>query len=346
MLVAVCNNWIHLRRCLGARVAGMHPIHKFALTLLLLCCGLAHAQGAAPDAAVQVVDQEWSDAARSRVVPVRLRVPAGGGPFPVLLFSHGLGGSRGGGEMWGDWWAHHGYIVVHMQHPGSDESLWRGQGARAMSNVRAGMNAKNANLRVGDVGFVLDELARRRGLGDALLVHADLQHIGLAGHSFGAQTTLAVAGEKGFFAGTRADPRIRAAIAMSPASWGAQADEMTARYAGIRIPFMSLTGTEDRVPLTPQITPENRRLPFKYMPGPDKYLLVLNGANHMVYNGEPELRHAWTEQNRTVHAPLIEEVTLDFWDAYLKGDARARAALGRDGAFSQSLAGRGEWQLK
>lgn len=322
----------------------MNSLRRAAFTFLLLCCGLAGAQPVPPSP--NVVDQEWKDPARDRVVPVRLRVPTGSGPFPVILFSHGLGGSRGGGELWGESWAKHGYIVVHMQHPGSDESLWRGEGmAQAMRNARGAMNAKNANLRTGDVSFVLDELGRRRSLGDALLARADLQHIGLAGHSFGAQTTLAVAGEKGPLAASRADPRIRAAIAMSPAAWGPEGN-MTERYAGIRIPFMSLTGTEDKVGLTPNITPENRRLPYKFMPAPDKYLLVLNGANHMVYNGQPELRHGWTEQNTREHAPLIEEVSLDFWDAYLKGDAKARAALAADGAFSRDLGGRGEWFAK
>src|ERR1700742_4829219 len=104
----------------------MNITRRFAF-LLLLCCTLARAEPPPPvvgtDAAVQVVDQDWNDFARNRVVPVRLRVPTGGGPYPVILFSHGLGGSRAGGELWGDTWAHHGYIVVHMQHPGSDDSL-------------------------------------------------------------------------------------------------------------------------------------------------------------------------------------------------------------------------------
>lgn len=326
----------------------MKILHRFA-GLLLLCCALAQAEapGAAAqsDTAVRVVDQEWSDTARDRVVPVRVRVPTGSGPYPVILFSHGLGGSRAGGELWGGAWAHHGYIVVHMQHPGSDESLWRGQGLAAMANVRDGISPKNALLRAGDVSFVLDEIARRRAQGDPLFAHADLQRIGMSGHSFGAQTTLTVAGEKGAFTGSHADPRIKAAIAMSPAAWGST-DDLMRRYADMRLPFMSLTGTEDRAGITPNITVDNRKLPYRYMPAPDKYLLVLDGANHMVYNGQPGMRRQWTEQNRQVHAPLIEEVTLDFWDAYLKGDAGARAALTQGGAFSRSLAGRGEWSAK
>src|SRR3954467_15611250 len=38
---------------------------------------------------------DWVDAARQRSVPVKIYFPRGnGGPFPVIVFSHGLGGSR------------------------------------------------------------------------------------------------------------------------------------------------------------------------------------------------------------------------------------------------------------
>lgn len=324
----------------------MNSNRLLSLFLLLLCCclGVAHAQGAASSASIQVADQDWNDGARQRVVPVRIRVPAGAGPYPVILFSHGLGGSRGAGTLWGEWWSQHGYLVIHLQHAGSDEALWKGRPLGAMARAREAMNAQNAALRTGDVGFVLDELERRRARGDALLARADLQHIGLAGHSFGAQTTLAVAGERRAYGSGGADPRIRAAIAMSPSALGPESG-LAQRYLDIRIPFMSMTGTEDKVALTPQVTPENRRLPYKYMPAPDKYLLVLAGANHMVYGGQPELR-AWTEQNTREHAPRIEQVSLSFWDAYLKGDATARAALAADGPIRQSLGAGGEWFAK
>ena len=52
------------------------------------------------------------------------------------------------------------------------------------------------------------------------------------------------------------------------------------------------------------------------------------------------------DRNLTVHAPLIKEGTLAFWNAYLKGDATARASLALGGAFSQHVAGKGEWSAK
>ena len=67
-----------------------------------------------------VEDQFWRDEARQRTVPVpvRLRWPAqsaqlGQAGLPVLLFSHGLGGTRTGGSVWGDAWAKAGFVVVH-----------------------------------------------------------------------------------------------------------------------------------------------------------------------------------------------------------------------------------------
>ena len=42
---------------------------------------------------------------------------------PVVLFSHGLGGSREGYGYLGSYWAAHGYVAVHLQHIGSDETM-------------------------------------------------------------------------------------------------------------------------------------------------------------------------------------------------------------------------------
>ena len=69
------------------------------------------------------MDQNWVDPERQRNVPVRLRWPDENrltGPLPVVIFSHGLGGTREGGSVWGEAWVDAGFVVIHVQHTGSD----------------------------------------------------------------------------------------------------------------------------------------------------------------------------------------------------------------------------------
>src|SRR5438128_334928 len=55
---------------------------------------------------------EWKDPSRDRTVPVKIYFPTeGDGPFPVIVFSHGLGGNREAYEYLGRQWAANGYIV-------------------------------------------------------------------------------------------------------------------------------------------------------------------------------------------------------------------------------------------
>jgi len=69
---------------------------------------LSLASGAQPvprprtTAAPAVCEASWRDGARNREVPVRIRLPDGTGPIPVILFSHGLGGSLDAGTDWGE----------------------------------------------------------------------------------------------------------------------------------------------------------------------------------------------------------------------------------------------------
>ena len=297
---------------------------------------------------LKVIDQTWVDSARQRDVPVRIHLPPGAGPHAVILFSHGLGGSRAGGARWGEVWAADGFITIHLQHPGSDEALWKDKRPLVgLLALRQGASVENALARGQDVKFALDEVARRKAAGDALLSGADLAHVGLAGHSFGAQTAMMMAGEGPADArlvdARLVDARIVAVIAMSPAARGPEAGHAE-RFGNIAIPVLCLTGTEDRAPLLNDVEPANRRLPWRYMRGPDKFMLVLSGADHMVFNGDPEGRK-WSEANRVVHAPLIERVTLAFWNAYLRGDGVARSQLGQ-GAIASEVGDRGEWFAK
>jgi predicted dienelactone hydrolase len=294
---------------------------------------------------VRVATADWRDAGRDRVLPVKLYAPDGAGPFPVILFSHGLGGSREAGGEWAEHWASHGYLVVALQHPGSDASLWRGAAtpADAVRGMRSGMTAQQYVLRVEDVRFVIDELARRRDAGDPIAAKADPRRIGMSGHSFGAQTTQAIAGEGFPVAAKLGEPRVRAAIAFSPSARGAEA-ALGERFGGIAVPFFSITGTRDGDVAGTGATPENRMLPFRYMRPPDKYLLVLAGADHMVFNGQPGLRRA-SSPEEAAHGRAVKAATLAFWDAHLKHDAGAKAWLA-SGGFAKALGAAGTFSAK
>ena len=146
--------------------------------------------------AVETISHDWQDKARDRDVPVKLYFPkTGAGPFPVIIFSHGLGGSRDGYEYLGRHWASYGYVSVHLQHLGSDTAVWKGQ-ARPMEAMRQSIkDPRNSVNRPLDVRFGIDQMEKMNRDKGPLQGRLDLERIGMAGHSFGAWTTLAVIGE-------------------------------------------------------------------------------------------------------------------------------------------------------
>ncbi len=299
---------------------------------------LAAVDYAAPGpCAAAPVDATWHDAARNRGLPVRLRVPAGVSGAPLLLFSHGLGGSIAGGTRWGEHWASHGYVVIHVQHPGSDDSLWRGamDGGPPPSRTGAGRDALVAKLRKGmnlqafldrvhDISFVIDEALRQRAAGGALAAF-DGTRIGMSGHSFGAVTTLAICGER--FPGGKsfADPRVKAGLAFSPNA-GPEA-QRAARFGSITMPMLLVTGTRDGDVVGTGASPEARRATFYAVPPPDKFLLVLDGAEHLNFNGGALQNRDAAGQHYT-HA--VDAISLAYWNAMLRGDTAARDWLAAD----------------
>ncbi|MDZ7652414.1 MAG: hypothetical protein U5L03_07590 [Burkholderiaceae bacterium] len=316
---------------------------RAALALVISLAGVLGAPGAtraadpASDATtgpfrVDVSDTSWTDPTRDRTLALRIRLPEAAGARPVVLFSHGLGGSVDGGRFWGEHWASHGFVVIHLQHPGSDAAVWQDarQPARALKQA-AGREQFNA--RVLDVKFVLDELQRRQRAGDAFALRLDLARIGMSGHSFGAVTTQALAGQR-FDVPARlraqadalADDRLRAFVAFSPS---ARTDDAISQFRAITRPFFSVTGTADgMVGLGLGVPPPRRLLPFEGMPGPDAYLLNLDGADHMIFNGGPRRRTDGADPARDAqHVRLTQAMTTAFWRAHLMDDPEAKSWL-------------------
>lgn len=263
--------------------------------------------------------EDWKDDARDRTIPVRIYVPKKleDTKYPVMLLSHGLGGSRDGFPYLGEHWASNGYIIVVMQHPGTDSSVIKAEeGKTVRESMQKTITRKNGQDRVGDVKFVLDTLEEKNRSDEKLKKKLDLDKIGIGGHSFGSHTTIATISR----APREPEPRIKVAIAMSPNSLDNPIIKES--YRSIKVPIMHLTGTKDVSVILDQSDPSTRRNPFDLIEGVDQYLIIFKDGNHMLFSGHK--RPLGLSRLEKKYQPIIQEITLKFLDAYLKEDEEAR----------------------
>lgn len=276
-----------------------------------------------------------------REIPLRVYLPASG-PAPILLFSHGLGGSNQGNAFLGQHWAKRGYVAVFLQHPGSDSGVWQDvPKAERRGSMKKAANLDNFLLRVDDVGAVLDALtAWNSTAGHALAGRLDLTRVGMSGHSFGAVTTQAVSGQHFPMGYEFTDRRIKAAVAFSPST--PKRGSADKAFGAVSIPWLLMTGTADTAPIGGQ-TVESRRHVFPSLPAGHKYELVLEGAEHSAFT-DRALPGDSLPRNPNHHRVMLGFTTA-FFDAYVRGDASAQAWL--DGPSAKALLeAKDGWQLK
>lgn len=232
---------------------------------------------------------------RRLVTIVRYPVGAGTSPsrpgrFPLIVFGHGFAVTPAIYAPLLEAWARAGYVVAAPIFPLGNQ------------NAPGGPNESDLVNQPRDMSFVITRLLALSAAGHGPLGGLiDPNRVAVSGQSDGGNTALTAAYDSQF-----RDPRIRAAVILSgmeiPGVGGYD-------FPAPSPPLLATQGLADTIN-PPQFTFAF----FNIAPAP-KYLLTLPGAPHLgpYTDEEPQLR-------------IVERVTTDFLDAYLKGE---RGALSR-----------------
>jgi dienelactone hydrolase len=278
--------------------------------------------GAPADAAAAYSVQEfdWHDSRRNRAVPVRLYWPAVaavGRPVPLVVFSHGIGGTRRGYSYLGQFWASQGYASLHLQHVGSDRAIWTGNVLSTYGRLQAAAQEAEALARVQDLRFALDQM-----LAGPMAAQIDASRLIAAGHSYGANTTLLAVGARvereGRLLDLR-DARLKAAIVISaPPFYGEASAERI--LGGIEVPSLHITATEDIIRVPGYFSPASDRLAvFEATGGPGKALAVFEGGSHNIFSDRGY--SGGTGLNAQVKA-ATQALSMAFFGSVFDGDAQ------------------------
>lgn len=305
-----------------------NPMAVFALLLVLAIGAVAansprYNTSAGPHRVLTIDQLVLHDAARNKNVPLKIYYPEGAGPFPVIVFSHGLYGSKDTYWALAQYWASYGYVCIHPSHADSrQDSGYRGTLRQAIADPHLWRS------RPKDISFIIDSLPQIEKLAPTLKGKLDRGRIGVGGHSYGAYTSVAIGGATVQMPGAKspvsfADKRVRAIAVLSPQGEGEMG--LTAQsWENIRVPMLAMYGSRDFG--TQRRPPTWRSQPFHGAPPGDKYDVEIEGATHFTFVGPMRKRGLQTPLFRCAKVE-----TLAFWDTYLKEDEAAREYLAYEG---------------
>jgi len=283
-----------------------------------------------PFVVTEVSDIVLHDAKRNKDLHVRIFYPNSVGPYPVIVFSHGAGGSQTCCDSLTRHWATYGYVTLQPTHEDSAVRR-RNAGEENILFLQAVREAlKNPALwesRPRDISFVLDSLPALENRIPGLAGKMDATRIGVGGHSMGSYTAEAIAGATVDLPGhpgmSFADRRVKAILCLSPQGPG-QFGLTGHSFDGIKLPFIGMTGSLDS--LGPVASPVWHKAAFERSQPGDKFQVFINGANHMSFINARTLSPAPSAKAEAIIG-YTNSASLAFWDVYLKGDAQAKEYL-------------------
>ena len=292
-----------------------------------------------------------NDKSRNRQFLVNLYLPSNQiqtQTIPVIILSPGLAAKLSQWQHLAIHLASHGFAVAKIQHPGSD-----------FNHFQAFLEGKETEIfqlrefinRPLDITYLLDELERRNKL--QYQGKLNLKNVGMAGQSFGAYTTLALAGAKINFAQLKQDclpqikslnpslflqcralelpqqnydlldKRIKSVLVMDPVNSSIFGKS---GLSHINIPILWVAGSEDQ--LTPVVI--EQVYPFTWLPVKEKYFMLTKGAKHLDFNiteiqniesVDDDSLNKLVSASSPVIKSYIDAFSLAFFQAYIENNS-------------------------
>jgi fermentation-respiration switch protein FrsA (DUF1100 family) len=219
--------------------------------------------------------------------------------FPLVVYSHGFGATAASAMPTLESLASHGYVVAAPDFPLSTTGL------------PGGLDLLDYVHQPGDVSFVITKMLKLdRTNGSPVYREVDAHRIGVAGHSLGAVTTLAVS-----YNSCCHDARIGAAVEMDGelnVPIGPEGNFSGTYFRGHNPPLLVVNGTKDTI--GPYAVSQAI---YAKAPVP-KYFLSLIGAPHEGFAMEP-----WI--------PVVNDTIAAFFDRYL-GPGATVTKIKREGS--------------
>ena len=270
----------------------------------------------------------WYDSARHRGIPVKIYFPRSVEPAPVILFSHGIGSSIENCAYLANTWTSNGFVCVLVQHPGSDENIWKGK-VRILNEFKDAYERNwSSRARAEDLRFVLNVLEQLAASQPQLAARIDMNRIGVGGIDLGALAALLLAGQVPPDHGQSLyDPRVKAVLAFSPPVRPTYTSYQET-YQPITAPTLFVTGTKDDG-IVGQTKAAQRRIPFDAMNQNQRYLITLDGGDHRMYGGRV-LSFLGGKNDERLQSGIVRSSTI-FWRAFLQDDTVALQAMDTHG---------------
>ncbi len=268
-----------------------------------------------------------------RSIPIKVHIPSSGGPYPLVVISHGAGGSWDTHFAQANFLASKGYVVLSVEHVGSNTDRLKST-LRVFKNLKDMIHDSHEVLgRPKDIRFAIDRTEQWNRSHERLRGRMDLSRVGVMGHSFGAFTVMAVGGmrpaldwiepkvEPGKGLGPDlSDSRVKCGVALSPQAPG-EPFFLSESYKSLRVPLLGISGKEDRQ--QGGVEPVSRLESFKLWPqnqGRNAFVWLSNAAHLDFTDSTGGDQQGRESKNRADVQKVVRVAILKFFNQCLKSE--------------------------